>query len=72
MTVHVKALETQLGVTLFERCRFSKKIVLTASKQRTLQYAERLLALAEETKTASAEAPLDASLTSASREPQQA
>jgi DNA-binding transcriptional ArsR family regulator len=52
VTVHIKALESQLGVTLFERCRFSRNIVLTAAGRRALEYAVRLLALADETKTA--------------------
>lgn len=52
VTVHIKALENQLGVTLFERCRFSRNIILTEAGRRALEYAERLLALAEETKTA--------------------
>ena len=52
VTVHIKALESQLGVTLFERCRFSRNIVLTEAGCRALEYAVRLLALANETKTA--------------------
>lgn len=52
VTVHIKALESQLGVTLFERCRFSRDIVLTEAGRRALEYAVRLLALAEETKMA--------------------
>jgi len=52
VTVHIKALESQLGVTLFERCRFSRSIVLTEAGRRALEYAVRLLALAEETKMA--------------------
>ena len=52
VTVHIKGLESQLGVTLFERCRFSRNIVLTEPGQRALEYAVRLLTLAEETKTA--------------------
>jgi DNA-binding transcriptional LysR family regulator len=52
VTVHIKALENQLGVTLFERCRFSRDIALTEPGRRALEYAVRLLALAEETKTA--------------------
>ena len=52
VTVHIKALESQLGVTLFERCRFSRDIVLTEAGRRALEYAGRLLALAEEAKTA--------------------
>jgi DNA-binding transcriptional LysR family regulator len=51
VTVHIKGLESQLGVTLFERCRFSRNIVLTESGRRALEYAVRLLTLAEETKT---------------------
>ena len=52
VTVHIKALESQLGVTLFERCRFSRDIVLTDAGRRALEYAGRLLALAEEAKAA--------------------
>ena len=52
VTVHIKGLESQLGVTLFERCRFSRNIVLTESGRRALEYAVRLLTLAEETKMA--------------------
>jgi DNA-binding transcriptional LysR family regulator len=52
VTVHIKGLESQLGVTLFERCRFSRNIELTESGRRALEYAVRLLTLAEETKTA--------------------
>jgi DNA-binding transcriptional ArsR family regulator len=57
VTVHIKALESQLGVTLFERCRFSRDIVLTEAGRRALEYAVRLLALAEETKMALKGAP---------------
>ena len=60
VTVHIKGLESQLGVTLFERCRFSRNIVLTEAGRRALEYAVRLLALAEETKMAlKGVAPLD-------------
>lgn len=52
VTVHIKGLESQLGVILFERCRFSRNIVLTDAGRRALEYAVRLLTLAEETKTA--------------------
>ncbi len=52
VTVHIKGLESQLGVTLFERCRFSRNIVLTEAGRRALEYAVRLLTLAEETKMA--------------------
>ena len=37
---------------LLERDRFSKIVELTKAGRRTLEYAERLLALAEETKVA--------------------
>ena len=61
VTVHIKGLEQQLGVTLFERCRFSRNIVLTEAGRRALEYAVRLLALAEETKMAlKGSAPLSA------------
>ena len=56
MTVHIKELERELGVQLFERCRFSKKVVLTEAGRRTLEYASRLFTLAEEAKAAAAEA----------------
>jgi DNA-binding transcriptional LysR family regulator len=56
VTVHVKDLERELGVQLFERFRFSKKVVLTEAGRRTLEYASRLLTLADETKAAAAEA----------------
>jgi DNA-binding transcriptional ArsR family regulator len=52
VTVHIKGLESQLGVTLFERCRFSRNIVLTEAGRRALEYAVQLLALVEETKIA--------------------
>jgi len=52
VTVHIKGLESQLGVTLFERCRFSRNIVLTEAGRRALEYAVRLLTLAEEAKAA--------------------
>jgi|SRR5690242_5372258 DNA-binding transcriptional LysR family regulator len=52
VTVHIRALEDELGVPLFERCRSSKTVVLTAIGRRVLDYAGRLLALAEETKAA--------------------
>lgn len=52
VTVHIKALEDELGVSLFERCRSSKTVILTEVGRRLLEYASRLLALAEETKAA--------------------
>ncbi len=52
VTLHIKALESQLGVTLFERHRFSRTVVLTKAGRCALEYAGRLLALADEIKTA--------------------
>jgi DNA-binding transcriptional LysR family regulator len=52
VTVHIKALEDELGVSLFERSRSSKTVILTDVGRRLLDYAGRLLALAEETKAA--------------------
>ena len=52
VTAHIKSLERQLGVTLFERCQFSKNIILTDAGRNSLEYARRLLSLADETKTA--------------------
>lgn len=48
VTLHVKALERELGAPLFERCRFSRTVVLTEVGRRVLEYAGRMLALAEE------------------------
>jgi DNA-binding transcriptional LysR family regulator len=52
VTGHIKALERELGAPLFLRYRFSRTVVLTEVGQRTLEYAGRLLALADETKAA--------------------
>src|ERR1700685_4036202 len=52
VTLHVKALEGELGASLLERHRFSKTVQLTEVGRRTLDYAERLLALANEAKEA--------------------
>ena len=52
VTTHIQALERELGVSLFERCRSSKTVVLTEEGRQALEYAGRLLALAEETKAA--------------------
>jgi len=52
VTVHIQALERELGVFLFERCRSSKTVVLTEEGRQALEYAGRLLALVEETKAA--------------------
>jgi DNA-binding transcriptional LysR family regulator len=52
VTGHIQALERELGTPLFERYRFSRTVVLTRAGERTLEYAGRLLALAEETRAA--------------------
>jgi len=52
VTGHIQALERELGAPLFERHRFSRTVVLTKVGHRTLEYAGRLLALAEETRAA--------------------
>ena len=48
VTVHIRALERELGVSLFERNRSSKRVILTDEGKRALEYAQRLLALANE------------------------
>jgi DNA-binding transcriptional LysR family regulator len=48
VTVHIQTLERELGVSLFERDRSSKVVVLTDDGRRVLEYAQRLLALANE------------------------
>lgn len=45
VTTHIKNLEKELGLELFERERFSKSVTLTGAGQRMLRYARRLLAL---------------------------
>ncbi len=52
VTGHIKALERELGAPLFLRSKFSRTVVLTDVGHRTLEYAGRLLALADETKEA--------------------
>jgi DNA-binding transcriptional LysR family regulator len=52
VTVHIQALERELGVSLFERDRSSKVVVLTDDGRRVLEYAQRLLALANEVNAA--------------------
>ena len=52
VTVHIKALEEELGVSLFERYRFTKKVKLTEIGRQMLEYSHKLLALAEETTAA--------------------
>ena len=52
VTVHIQALERELRVSLFERDRSSKTVALTDEGRRVLEYAERLLALANEVNAA--------------------
>jgi DNA-binding transcriptional LysR family regulator len=52
VTHHIKGLERELGVRLFDRFRFAQTIVLTDAGRRVYLYATRLLALAEEAKVA--------------------
>jgi DNA-binding transcriptional LysR family regulator len=52
VTTHIKALERQLGVTLFERFKGSQNIILTEAGRGAFKYASRLLALADEMKAA--------------------
>ena len=52
VTHHIKGLERELGVRLFDRFRFARTIVLTDAGRRVYLYAKRLLALAEEAKVA--------------------
>lgn len=50
VTFHIRSLERELGVRLFERERFSKSISMTDVGQYTFRYAQQLLALAAEAK----------------------
>jgi DNA-binding transcriptional LysR family regulator len=50
VTTHIQSLERELGVPLFDR--FGKKVMLTEIGRQMLEYANRLLALAEEAKAA--------------------
>ncbi len=52
VTHHIKGLERELGVRLFNRFRFARTIALTDAGRRVYLYATRLLALAEEAKLA--------------------
>lgn len=52
VTVHIQALERELGVSLFERDRSAKTVVLTDEGKRVLEYTQRLLALANEVNAA--------------------
>ena len=51
VTTHIMALERELGVSLFIRNRFSKTVLLTEEGRQALEYARRVLALVDETKT---------------------
>ena len=51
VTMHIRALERELGAPLFVRDRSSKTVILTEVGRRVLQYAGRLVALAKEVKT---------------------
>lgn len=50
VTAHVQALEREFGALLFDRD--SKRVLLTAIGKQTLDYADRILALADEAKAA--------------------
>ena len=50
VTTHIQALERELGAELFDRS--SRAVILTEAGRRTLEYADRLLALADEAKAA--------------------
>jgi DNA-binding transcriptional LysR family regulator len=50
VTTHIQALERELGAPLFDRG--ARGVVLTEVGRRTLEYASRLIALADEAKTA--------------------
>jgi DNA-binding transcriptional LysR family regulator len=56
VTAHIKMPESELGVRIFERCRFSRTVLMTDAGRCTLEYARRLFTLAEEIKAAAAEA----------------
>jgi DNA-binding transcriptional LysR family regulator len=51
VTTHIMALERELGAPLFIRNRFSKTVALRGEGRQALEYAGRLLALVDETKT---------------------
>ena len=57
VTVHIRALERELGISLFERSRSSRRVVLTEQGTRALEYAQRLLALANEVKAVTSPDP---------------
>ncbi|MEP7352235.1 MAG: LysR family transcriptional regulator [Acidobacteriota bacterium] len=54
VTTHIKTLESEFGAALFTRSRFSRGAALTDAGVRALEYAGRLLDLANEAKTKSA------------------
>src|SRR5262245_30980633 len=45
VTHHIKTLEERLGIALFDRQRFSHKVVLTQPGRRVLEYSKRILEL---------------------------
>ncbi len=53
VTTHIQSLERELGVSLFER--FGKKVLVTEIGRQMMDYANRLLALAEEAKATARE-----------------
>lgn len=52
VTAHIQSLEREVGAPLVERTKFAREIALTEIGRRTLEYAGRLLALAQETSSA--------------------
>jgi DNA-binding transcriptional LysR family regulator len=48
VSTHIKALEEELGVPLFERCRFPNSVRLTDMGRQMLEYSHKLLSLASE------------------------
>ena len=50
VTMHIRALERELGAPLFVRDRSSKTVVLTDVGKRIFRYAGRVLALVREAK----------------------
>jgi len=52
VTMHIRALERELGAPLFVRDRSSKTVVLTEVGKRIFRYAGRVLALVNEAQAA--------------------
>jgi DNA-binding transcriptional LysR family regulator len=50
VSAQIQMLEEELGVSLFDR--LGKRVIITDAGQRLVPYAEKLLVLAEETRTA--------------------